>query len=227
MKSGTISCDIISSTSLESDDRINLELEVNKILDILSDKFSNDKFYGRIIKGDYIECFVTPYNKSLRIALILKTFIKSLIFLKNRNDSPGNKYFRDYALRVSIAKGDIIFDKENEILDGEAIHMSGRVLQNMRTYNKEKIVIKNTLFFSSKNKSETKNFSTIFYLIDTLISKCSPKQSEVLFYKLLGKSEDEICKILNRNQSTVNQHSTAAGWKAIEQAVKLFEKTQI
>jgi hypothetical protein len=37
-------------------------------------------------------------------------------------------------------------------------------------------------------------------------------------------SEKEISEKLGRNQSTISQHSTAAGWQAIEKSVLYFEK---
>jgi hypothetical protein len=41
---------------------------------------------------------------------------------------------------------------------------------------------------------------------------------------LLGKSEEEIKNILKKSQSTINQHSTTAGWNAIENTIKYFER---
>ena len=66
-------------------------------------------------------------------------------------------------------------DKKQDVLDGEAIYYSGRLLENQL-------------------KSE------------------------------LGKQENEIAKLLNIKQPTVNRHSNSAGWPAIESAVKYFEK---
>jgi len=63
----------------------------------------------------------------------------------------------------------------------------------------------------------------MIYLIDTILSRCSPKQCEVIFNKLLELSEKDLSVKLNRNQSTISQHSTAAGWNAIEKAVNYFE----
>jgi len=56
-----------------------------------------------------------------------------------------------------------------------------------------------------------------------LLSKCSAKQSEVLYYKLLNYTEKEISERLKKSQSTISQHSTAAGWIAIEKALYYFE----
>ena len=44
----------------------------------------------------------------------------------------------------------MVAGKVSEVIDGEAIYYSGRKISEERpTYNKERIVIKNTLFFNS------------------------------------------------------------------------------
>jgi len=59
--------------------------------------------------------------------------------------------------------------------------------------------------------------------LDVLFAESTRAQCEIIFYKLLSKSEKEISEILKKSQSTINQHSTAAGWFAIDRAVKYFE----
>ncbi len=91
------------------------------------------------------------------------------------------------------------------------------------TYNKERIVIKNTLFFASKNEDLNKNFQPLLALLDVLLSKATSRQCEVLYLKLMNNQEDEIAKKLGIGQSAVNQHSTSVGWNAIEDAVNYFK----
>jgi DNA-binding NarL/FixJ family response regulator len=61
-------------------------------------------------------------------------------------------------------------------------------------------------------------------LVDAILSKCSQKQCEVLYYKLSGLTEKEIAKKTGKYQSTISQHSSAASWNAIEKSVIHFEK---
>ena len=61
-------------------------------------------------------------------------------------------------------------------------------------------------------------------LLDVVLKKATSIQSEIVYNKLLGKQENEIAKLLNIKQPTVNRHSNSAGWPAIESAVKYFEK---
>jgi DNA-binding NarL/FixJ family response regulator len=224
MNSASISADIISYTSLSKEDKRNIESEIKKLLELLADKYKDQNFFGRIIKGDYIECAINNSNSALRIALLLKTLIKS-INLKNNTNAKGIKYYKEHAIRLAVAIAPLTtIDSENGIIDGEAIYMSGRAIQDFSTSEKQKIVIKNTMFFCSRDNKIKEVYDTIFSLLDNIISKCSAKQSQVIYFRLLGLSEKEISQKLNKNQSTISQHSTSAGWQSIEKAINFFEK---
>ncbi len=224
MNGATISADIISYTSLSESDKRNVEKSIKNLLAQLTEKYKSDDFFGRIIQGDYIECAIKSSKNALRIALILKTYIKS-IELQNNTNKKGFKYYKEHAIRVAVAVAPLsIIDSINGIIDGEAIYMSGRALKNYSTSNKNKIVIKNTMFFCSQNEYLYEQFDAFFSLLDTIISRCSAKQCAVIYLRLLGLNENEISKKLKKNQSTINQHSTAAGWNSINKTVKYFEK---
>ena len=83
--------------------------------------------------------------------------------------------------------------------------------------------IKNTLAFKSIQENWNEAFTPIFSLLDVIFAESTQAQSEIVFYKLLNKSEKEISEMLKKSQSTINQHSTAVGWFAIDRAVKYFE----
>lgn len=223
MNSASISADIISYTSLSEEDKRNIENEIKNLLHLLSEKYKNLNFFGRIIKGDYIECAINNSSSALRIALLLKTFIKS-IELKNNTNAKGIKYYKEHAIRLAVAIASLTtIDSKNGIIDGEAIYMSGRAIQDYSTSDKQKIVIKNTMFFCSSDNRTNVLYETIFSLLDTIISKYSAKQSQVIYLRLLGLSEKEISQKLKKNQSTISQHSTSAGWQSIEKAIIFFE----
>ena len=54
------------------------------------------------------------------------------------------------------------------------------------------------------------------------MSKATARQSEVLYMKLMNYNEEAISIKMNIAQPVVNQHSTSAGWNAIEKAVVRF-----
>jgi hypothetical protein len=224
MNGATISADIISYTSLHEVDKRNIENKIKNLLFELKEKYGEDGFYGRIVKGDYIECATETSHNALRIALILKTFIKS-IELENKTSNKGIKYYKEHAIRLAVAVAPLTtIDSKKGIIDGEAIYMSGRAIKDFSTSFKQKIVIKNTMFFCSQVNYVNEQFDTIFSLLDTLISRCSAKQCKVIYLRLLGHSEGEVSVILKKSQSTISQHSTASGWHSIEKSVNYFEK---
>jgi hypothetical protein len=222
MNKATISADIVSSTSLNVEQRLILERELKKLLRILKQTFGTKIFFGRLIKGDYIECVLTDPKLALRVALIIKSFVKSIKFQANKKTNNKKLHrFKEYGIRIAVGIGELsIFNKTKGIIDGEAIYLSGRAINEMTSSDKK---IKNTLAFRSNQENWNESFTPIFSLLDVLFAESTQAQSEIVFYKLLNKSEKEISELLNKSQSTINQHSTASGWYAIDRSVKYFE----
>lgn len=219
MKYAVISGDIVSSTSLESKDK---ELLESSLVILLSDLKQEFDVYGRVIKGDYIECVVPNPKVVLRVLLAIKSFVKGIpieIDTYGRTKKRA-KLFKSHGIRLAVGYGELSrFDPKAGVIDGEAIYFSGRLINNKSTYDKERIVIKNTLFFASKDEKLNKMFEAILALLDILFSKATSRQSEVLYLKLLGQDEETIAEKLGIDQSVVNRHSTSVGWNAIETTV--------
>jgi len=222
MNASTISADIISFTSLSAKDKEQLTVKIQAFLSDLTEKYKSEKFLGRQVQGDYIECAMASPKYALRTALLLKTLVKSEV-VSDSNDS-RIRYFREYGIRIAIAVAPLNeLNPEKGIIDGEAIYLSGRTIKNMTTSDKKKIVMKETMFFRSLVAEQQENFDALICLLDSIISKCSQKQCEILYYKLSGLTEKEIGEKTGKKQSTISQHSSAASWNAIEKAVKHFE----
>ncbi|MBT0608425.1 fumarate hydratase [Aequorivita echinoideorum] len=222
MKYSVISGDIISSTSLSSADRIFVEEKLEELLTELKNSFN---IYGRIIKGDYIECVVPKAEEGLRVALAIKSYIKAIpLEIKTyQKEKKRAKQFKIHGIRLAIGYGELSrFNAEEGIIDGEAIYLSGREISGSSTYNKERIVIKNTLFFTSNYDDFNRNFQPILALIDVLMTKATSRQCEVVYLKLMDYQEEQIAKKLGIGQSAVNQHSTSVGWNALDEAVRYF-----
>ena len=197
-----------------------LEEELVKLLGVLEKTFGSKIFFGRLIKGDYIECVFEKPRYVLKAALLIKSYIKSLDIQPEKKNKEAED-FREHAIRIAIGVGKLsIWEREKGIIDGEAIHLSGRAVNEMSVSDKK---TKQTLVFRSGNGKWNKAMTPIFGLLDVLFARYKAAQSEVVFYKLLGKSEKEISELLQKSRSTINQHSTATGWMAVESAVKYFE----
>ncbi|MCF8299139.1 MAG: hypothetical protein K9J13_16440 [Saprospiraceae bacterium] len=222
MVKAVISGDIVSSTSLSDAGRLLIEDRLTVLLRDLKQEYN---VYGRIVKGDYIECVLDEPYDALRVALAIKSFVKSIpieetLHYKNNNRV---KHFKIHGVRLAIGYGNLSrYDADKGIIDGEAIYLSGRAIGETFKYHKERIVIKNTLYFVSNNTNLNKEFEPLLSLLDVLIGKATSRQCQVLYLKLMNYNEDSIAAKLKINQSVVNQHSTSIGWNAIDKAVKHF-----
>lgn len=219
-KKVVLSGDIIAFTSLSVEGKITLESELKRLFTILEENFS---VFGRIIKGDYLEMVVENPEDALAITLAIKSFVKSVSLNENLKDTHYLSH-KENGIRIAMGFGELSrFDKENGIIDGQAIYFSGRKISEERTtYNRERIVIKNTLYFVSDDEKLNENVNAILGLIDFIINNATSRQCEILFNKLIGLSEDEIAKKLNVKQPAINKHSTSVGWNAIDKAVKYY-----
>lgn len=224
MTRAAISGDIIAYTSLSNTSKDKIESAIEQLFKELKIKFD---VFGRIIKGDYLECYIPAAEDSLRVALSIKALIKSLPPELDDSDNRRISAFRTHGIRLAIGIGEITrFDPEKGIIDGEAIYYSGRLINDSRaTSGKERIVIKNTMYIKTDDKAIDKMAEPMLGLLDFLISKSTAKQCSVLYLKLLGNNEEDIAGKLGLNQSTVNKHSTSLGWNAIEKAVLYFEES--
>ena len=227
MNKATISADIVSSTELTPCVLSQLQGEIKTFVKHLGDTYKGS--WGRLSKGDSVEIYIDRPQDSLRIALLLKTLIKKF---KVDTECAGQdadrkrlEMFKTYGVRIAIAVGEMrVANKRTNMLDGEAIYASGRAIERQSTSNKSKIVIKNTLFFESSEAKLAQQINVYLGLLDVLFKRATERQCEVVYYRLLGKSENEISELLSIGQSVVNQHSTTFGWNAVEQLLKYYEQ---
>lgn len=229
MYNATISADIIASSSLDGEEIDHLTQRISWLFEQINEnqrKWEKEIIFSRLVSGDLIECLIINPCDALKIALIIKSGIKSFPLYSDYEKSSLNKYrklFQTYGVRIAIGIGQMnmnLLDKN--ILNGDAINRSGRLIAEQKTSNKERVVIKNTFFFDSPVKAQTDLFSLIMSLLDEILNKTTAKQSNIILFKLLGYSEAEIAQELGIKQSTVNQQSKAAGWNSIEQAVRYY-----
>jgi len=209
----TISADIVSSTSLSEVETIELKQYIEEQLKMLETLYPGS--WGRLIKGDYIECVVPNASNAFRIALIIKNSIKAFEVEKTL----GSKLFYTYGARISIGIGGMrIVDREQGIMDGEAIYLSGRSLAKMGSLSKGALTIETI------NENLSQNLRVIAVLTDAILNDATPKQSQVIYYKLLGYKESEIAEKMKIYQSGVNNHSSSAKWYCSEEALNYFEQ---
>lgn len=207
-----ISADIVSSTSLSAEETAALKQRIESLFSVLEDRYPG--FWGRLIKGDYIECLLPSAGDAFRAALLLKSRIKSFAAVG------AGKQFRTYGIRMAVGIGGMrTADREQGIMDGEAIYLSGRALDGMGAPNR-----RGTFLIETADRSLSLPLQTVCMLTDALLNNATRRQSEVIYYKLLSKSEQEIADLLHVKQSGVNQHSVSAKWYCVEEALNYFEQ---
>lgn len=224
MTNAILSADIVASTAMQGVQLAYLQKVIKRFLEDMADR-ANEKndllFWGRLVKGDTIECYIKNPEEALRYALLLK-----MLILKTDFAAEGDKahLFSTYGVRVSIGVGEMrIVNRKLNVLDGEAIYLAGRRLEHQQTSGKERTVIKNTLFFSYADEKIEQDMTMMLAFIDVLMKRLSLRQSEVLYYKLLNYQDKEIAEMLHISQSAINQHCNAAGWNAIREALNYYE----
>lgn len=225
MKYIVISGDIVSSSSLSVSDKDTLRDALTLLLETLKQRYG---IYGRLLKGDYIECVLEDPSVGLEVLLAIKSYVKNIPIAIDtyKEDKKRAKLFKEYGIRLAIGYGTLtVFDKKKGIIDGEAIYLAGRMIQSKSTHDKERVVIKNTLYFAANNEALTNKWTTYLELLDVLFNKATERQCEVVYHKLLGLTEDEIAQKLAVNQSVINRHSTSVGWNAIETTVSYYKAT--
>ena len=209
----TLSADIVKSTSLQTEDLIELRNRLLNLFDELEKDYLG--FWARIVKGDGIECFIPEHRYALRIAVLLKLFVKMLADKFNCSEM-----LQKYGIRFSIGMSRRVYEnREQDIMDGPAIYISGRNLDAIiRRANVYSII-------EVDGASEEMNCFLDSYvaMVSNLIDSYSVKKAEVVYYKLLGFKEREISERLGIFQSSVNTRSTNAQWGLLNTAIKDFE----
>ena len=206
----TISADIVRSTSMGTADLLELRRGLQGLIGDLEEDIPG--FWARIVRGDSLECVVPD---ALRIAILLKLFVKMRVA-----DYNCSEMLQRHGIRFSIAVGDLEYANKNEdIIDGPAIYRSGRNLDEISRKG-----VRMSIFELDREPRSLSNLMDSYVaLICDLVDSYSAKQSEVVYYKLLGFKEVEISGRLGIYQSSVNVRATNAQWGLLNQAIKDFE----
>ena len=215
--------DVIHSTRMSIEHRNWL---INQIADALKQWNKDFGMRSETFRGDSFQSMVKNPADALKMALIQKTFIRSLnpsdVYEVHKKDNPSIKRniiypFGIFDARIAIGIGDV--DKSTSRLtssSGKAFQLSGQLLDKMKS-KKQALAIATDDKFNDELETE-------IILLDALISKTTALQCEVINQKLLGYTEMEIAKQLQIMQSAVNQRSNSGNWKAIDSMIKRFEK---
>ena len=213
----TISADIVRSTSMNTEDLIVLRNKLQGLFHDLEEDYPG--FWARIVRGDSIECVVPNYNDALRIAILIKLYIKMRV-----SEFECSKMLQKYGIRFSIGVAEIKYaDKKEDIINGAAIYISGRNLDEIS--RKDNIM---TAFEIEQVPKPLSNLLNSYVaMVSGLIDSYSAKQAEVIYMKLRGLKEKEISESVGIYQSSVNTRATNAKWNLLNTAIKDYEALKI
>ena len=216
-----ITGDVIQST------RMNVEYRDWLFKQIASALKQWDKDFGmrsETFRGDSFQSLVKKPSDALKLALLQKTYIRSLnpsdIYEIGKKNTANRKgillptWIFDARIAIGIGNIDLLANRLAGS-GGEAFQLSGHLLDKIKN-KKQSLAI-------STNDQFKEELETEFILLDALISKTTALQCEVINLKLLGYTEIEIAKKLDIMQSAVNQRSNSGNWNAIESMIKRFE----
>lgn len=212
-KYAVISADIVSSTSLSSEDLKKLQRQIKALLEKIAKRFIG--FWGRLVKGDSIECVMENPSDALRVALMLKSFVKSFVPSEGEVDSK----FKRYGLRLAIGVGTMrTIDKDLDMMDGEAIYLSGRALADMsdKTSNSFQFVMNDDISRGAMR--------IIMIQLNQTINSATGRQCETLFYRLQYCKDALVAERMGISRSGANNNLRSIGWDVIENALNYYEQ---
>jgi hypothetical protein len=219
-----INGDIIGSTSLSNAKGEFYLTELKKLFDEL---LKGKKAFGlirsiEVYRGDSFQCAMDKPEKSLRILLLIRSYLR---MISSRYVEKGKKRkllartsrSEVTDIRIAVGLGEISrLAKRLLESDGEAFHRSGRLLDSLKKSGQNMAII-------SPWEDWNRELDVFCVLLDTIISRWSPQQSEVIHYKLKGFSQTQIANKLQTSISAVNQRLRTANWNAVDKVLSLFE----
>ena len=208
-----ISADVVSSTSLSRESMIELNEKLKKCLYILEKRYQG--FWGRIVKGDSIECIMSRPEDAFEVALILKTWVKSF----EPSNIQEDKRFNRYGLRIAIGIGEMkTLDRGLDMMDGDAIYRSGRAMDKLVGRAKYSFVI------SMADSEHEQALQVILTLVNQLLNNATARKCETLCERILSSDTSKTAEKMGISVSGVNQTLKDLGWSAIEQAIIYYRK---
>jgi hypothetical protein len=224
--SGVITGDIVASRKHSGKNREKLYSDLRRFMATLKAKGWISSF--EMYRGDSIQCISTNQQNVLRVALMIRSWMKSYSSKEvkaahtrdaNRKQSVKGYFSGKQDIRLAIGIGKIDFLKSRlRYSDGEAFHLSGQGLDRLKNTPGRMIVQTPTADFNEMIEPS-------ILLLDAVLEKWTNNQAEITLYKLRDYKEEQIALEIGISQSAVSQRTKTSQWNAIEKLVTWFEKT--
>ena len=79
------------------------------------------------------------------------------------------------------------------------------------------------LYITSGNPDKDFTYDIIAEYLDSILERTTPRQAEVLYYILLGKTQVETAGLLKKTTATISQHVKTARYDEIESILTKFK----
>ena len=204
--------DIVGSSKLIIDGQLNVSSTILSAVSRISAHFQSS-IHGDIdiFRGDSWQMVITEPEFSLRIGLLLRSFLQS------------SQRFNQFDTRLSIGFGSIEYLPEKNIStgNGEAFLLSGTGLESCK-----KPIRMCLTFPQGSRSSTTQALNIIIRLIDLHVQRWTNKQAEAVSGALIGLTQREIANNWVKEpvtQQAISQHLEGAGWNQINDSLEYFE----
>lgn len=161
-------------------------------------------------RGDSFQSYLPDPFSTYRLALKLRTQAK--LFEKDRPEVGTD-------VRMSIGIGTVELPiTQMATAQGEAFVISGRSFD-------EYVKNEKRLHIQCSDAKSNLTLQSISLFTDYLFQSLTMKQAEVLEHLLNYRTQQDIAKLLNKTQSTVNRHVQSMGWKQFEELLALYQQS--
>lgn len=223
-KHAIITGDIVSSRKIKPAIREKLYRDLEAFLKSIKKQWITGY---EIYRGDSIQCEAISPAASLRIALMIKSFVMAYIppsvQKKISADQSNGKQVRGYLnaefdIRLAIGVGVVDFIKKSRLSnsDGPAFQLSGETLDTLKEDYPR-------IGFKTDDEKLNNDIEALILLIDAVTQKWTQNQAAFALSKLQKKKDEEIALDFQISLSAVNQRKKTAQWFALEKAIEYFE----
>lgn len=197
---GVITGDLINSSGLTKDQKINMQKRLSCFLENNQDILMPIQFY----RGDSFQLMVKK-EKAAMISVIIEAIILS---------TTGTR------ARISIGIGTISKNISGNVLqsEGEAFQLSGHQLDKMKEEGRLLKIAVDSLQFQPI-------LAATFHLAESIILSWKPGQAAVISMIPACKTQKEIAEILNITGAAVSKALKSGKWAAIENFLNGYEET--
>lgn len=165
------------------------------------------------IQGDAFQIYLSDNRAAMRAALFIKCFYLS----QKKVDSSYR-----FDCRLSIAIGNVSFLHPNSLAKsgGLVFDYSGRGLKEISRTGPQ-------LVFESTEVAWTRAVNMGLALVDEILGRSTPAQSEALLYKLSypQQTQEWLAEQIGIGRSAYSQRLKQAGWTVLEAFLDYYDET--